>query len=121
VSIAPEMLFLPAKDPAKEKWNGARLSPTDPDVQARTGFASVIDFASMRTVIEHLVPSYPNFLTILPYNRENGGYPHEKQVQDWLALIAPQAKLADVRGRIETLRQIKSRTELEFLQRAIDL
>ena len=116
-----EILFLPAKDPAKEKWNGVRLSPADPDIQSRTGFASVIDFASMRTVIEHLVGTYPNFLTILPYSRENGGYPHEKQVQDWLALIAPQAKLADVRARIEALRQIKSPTELAFLQQAIDL
>jgi Xaa-Pro aminopeptidase len=114
-------LFLPAKDPAKEKWNGVRLAPTDADIQARTGFASVMDFANLRTVVEHLIPSYPNFLTILPYNKENGGYPHEKQVQDWLALAAPQAKLADVRARIEALRQIKSRTELEFLQRAIDL
>jgi Xaa-Pro aminopeptidase len=121
VPIAQEILFLPSKDPAKEKWNGVRLSPTDADIQARTGCASVMDFASMRTVVEHLVTSYPNFLTILPYNKENGGYPHEKQVQDWLALAAPQAKLADVRGRIEALRQIKSRTELEFLQRAIDL
>jgi Xaa-Pro aminopeptidase len=119
--IAQEILFLPAKDPAKEKWNGLRLSPTDADIQARTGVASVMDFANMRMVVEHLIPSYPNFLTILPYNKENGGYPHEKQVQDWLALVAPQAKLADVRGRIETLRQIKSRSELEFLQRAIDL
>jgi Xaa-Pro aminopeptidase len=121
VPIAQEMLFLPAKDPAKEKWNGVRLSPTDADIPARTGFASVMDFASMRTVVEHLLPGYPNFLTILPYNKENGGYPHEKQVQDWLALAAPQAKLADVRGRIEALRQTKSRTELEFLQQAIDL
>jgi Xaa-Pro aminopeptidase len=121
VPIGQEILFLPAKDPAKEKWNGVRLAPTDADIQARTGFASVIDFASMRTVVEHLIPSYPNLLTILPYNKENGGYPHERQVQDWLALAAPQAKLADVRARIEALRQIKSRTELEFLQRAIDL
>ena len=38
VPIGQEMFFLPAKDPAKEKWNGVRLAPTDADIQARTGF-----------------------------------------------------------------------------------
>src|SRR5580692_508668 len=32
-----ELLFLPAKDPAKEKWNGVRMSPDDPGIEARTG------------------------------------------------------------------------------------
>src|SRR5208282_4428872 len=30
-----EILFLPAKDPAKEKWNGLRMSPSDPGIEAR--------------------------------------------------------------------------------------
>src|SRR5580704_13945978 len=34
-------LFLPAKDPAKEKWNGVRMSPSDPGIEARTGFSTV--------------------------------------------------------------------------------
>src|SRR6202049_1712731 len=33
-----DALFLPAKDPAKEKWNGVRMSPSDPGIEARTGF-----------------------------------------------------------------------------------
>ena len=120
-SPVSEILFLPAKDSAKEKWNGVRLSPTDPGIEARTGFASVQDFAAMRPVAEHLASAYGNVYTILPYVKENGGYPHEKQVQDWLQLVAPQAKLKDVRANIELLRQIKSRGELEFLQQAVDL
>ena len=35
-----EILFLPAKNPQKEKWNGVRLSPTDPDISARTAWRS---------------------------------------------------------------------------------
>src|ERR1700680_2806603 len=31
---AREILFLPAKDPAKEKWNGVRISPSDPGIEA---------------------------------------------------------------------------------------
>jgi len=116
-----EILFLPAKNPQKEKWNGARLSPSDPDISARTGFASVMPFAEMRATVEKLAKLYPQFYTILPYEKENGGYPHEKAVVDWLQLAAPQEKLKDIRGAIESLRITKSPGEIAFLRKAIDL
>jgi Xaa-Pro aminopeptidase len=116
-----EMLFLPPKDPLKEKWNGARMSPSDPGIEARTGFASVLPFPEMRTTLEKLAKIYPGFDTILPYERENGGYPHEKAVADWIKSAAPQAKLEDVRPKIWALREIKSPGEIKFLAQAVDL
>jgi Xaa-Pro aminopeptidase len=116
-----EILFLPAKDPGKEKWNGVRLAPTDPDISARTGFAAVQPFAEMRAVVEKLARVYPDFATILPFEKELGGYPHEKAVVDWLQLAAPATKLKDIRGAIETLRMIKSPGEIAFLKKAINL
>jgi len=116
-----EILFLPAKNPGKERWNGVRLSPTDPDISARTGFASVLPFEQMRATVEKLVKLYPQLYTILPYEKEMGGYPHEKAVADWLQLVAPKEKLQDIRGAIETLRQTKSPGEIAFLKKAIDL
>ena len=116
-----EVLFLPAKNPQKEKWNGVRLSPTDPDISARTGFASVQPFSEMRAYVGRLAKLYANFSTILPYEKENGGYPHEKAVVDWLQLARPQAKLKDIRGAVEAMRAIKSPGELAFLKKAIDL
>src|SRR5438034_7776641 len=35
------ILFLPPKSPDKEKWNGVRMSSSDPGIEARTGFPSV--------------------------------------------------------------------------------
>lgn len=116
-----EILFLPAKDAAKERWNGDRLAPTDSGVEVRTGFTSVKPFEEMRATVEQLAKFYPDFFTILPYPRENGGYPHEKAVVDWLKMVAPQAQLKDVRLQIDKLREIKSSGELAFLQKAIDL
>ena len=116
-----EMLFLPAKDPGKEKWNGVRMSPADPGIEARTGFSSVKPFKEMRAVVERLADFYPIFYTILPYEKELGGYPHEKAVVDWLDLAAPQKKVKDVRANINALRQIKSPGEIAFLKEAIDL
>jgi Xaa-Pro aminopeptidase len=119
--VAPEILFLPEKNPQKEKWNGVRLSPTDPGIQATTGFPSVKPFPELRATVEMLAKSYSSFYTILPYERELGGYPHEKAVVDWLHDVAPGANLKDVRAKLEALRQIKSPSELAFLQTAINL
>src|SRR5271155_441551 len=116
-----EMLFLPPKNPAKEKWNGLRMSPSDPGIQARTGFASVLPFPEMRATLEKLAKLYPTIYTILPYEKENGGYPHEKAVVDWIQTSVPQTKLRDIRSNISELRQIKSPGEIAFLTQAIEL
>ena len=116
-----EILFLPPKNTAKEKWNGLRMSPSDPGIQARTGFASVQPFPEMRATLEKLAKLYPTIYTILPYEKENGGYPHEKEVVDWIHTSVPQTKLGDIRPHIEALRQIKSPGEIAFLTQAIGL
>ena len=116
-----EILFLPPKNPDKERWNGVRMSPSDPGIEARTGFAAVKPFPEMRATLERLARLYSTFYTILPYNKELGGYPHEKAVTDWIQMVAPQAKLKDIRSNIESLRQFKSLGELAFLKEAIEL
>ena len=119
--IPQEILFLPPKNPAKEKWNGLRISPTDPGIQALTGFNSVLPYPEMRATLEKLSKTYPTIYTILPYEKENGGYPHEKQVTDWIQTTVPQIKLKDIRSNIGGLRQIKSPGEIAFLTQAIEL
>jgi Xaa-Pro aminopeptidase len=116
-----EILFLPIRNPLREKWNGVRMSPSDPGIEARTGFPAVQPFSEMRADVERLAKYYPNFYAILPYEKENGGYPHEKAVADWLQQAVPQAKLKDIRAQIGVLRQIKSPGELAFLKQAIEL
>jgi Xaa-Pro aminopeptidase len=116
-----EILFLPEKDPRKEKWNGVRLSPKDPSILQTTGFASVKSSPELQETIEKLSKVYPEMYTILPYQKENGGYPHEKETLELLQRTAPQTKWKDVRNLIASFRLIKSPTELVLLQKAIDL
>jgi Xaa-Pro aminopeptidase len=117
-----EIFFLPAKNPEKEKWNGLRMSPSDPGIEARTGFVLTKSTQQdLRTTVERLAGVYPVFYTILPYERENGGYPHEKETVEWLKLAAPQVALKDVRANISDLRVVKSPTELSLLRQAINL
>jgi len=116
-----ESLYLPEKNPHKERWNGARMAPSDPGIEARTGFASVKPFADLRATVETLAKSYSDFYTILPYQKELGGYPHEKEAVDWLQMVAPQARLKDVREQVGAMREIKSPGEIAFLRQAIEL
>src|SRR5262249_43292588 len=116
-----EILFLPAKNPQKEHWNGVRMSPSDPGIEARTGFVTVKPFTEMRVIAGNLAKSYTTIYTILPYEKELGGYPHEKNVVDWLASAAPQIKPKDIRAQIEAARLVKSSGEINFLRTAVDL
>jgi Xaa-Pro aminopeptidase len=116
-----EILFLPPKDAKKEKWNGVRLAPSDPGIESLTGFGKVMPFPEMRATVERLAKIYPNFHTVLPYEQELGGFPHEKEFTDWIKLAAPQANLKDIHKTIGAMRMTKSTGEVAFLQRAIDL
>jgi Xaa-Pro aminopeptidase len=116
-----EIFFLPPKDPRKEKWSGLRMTPGDPGIESRTGFALVKATPELRATVERLAKIYRNFYTILPYQKELGGYPHERETADWLKLAAPEATVKDVRDNIGDLRQVKSPTELTLLRQAIDL
>lgn len=116
-----EILYLPPRDARKERWNGPRMAPEDPGISEKTGIAAVRPFPELRADTEKLAKIYPSFFTILPYVKENGGYPHEKEWTNWLSDVAPQAKQKDIRAQIGALRQIKSAGEIAFLQKAIDL
>ena len=97
------------------------MSPSDPGIQARTGFDTVLPFPDMRATLERLAKIYSSIYTILPYEKEIGGYPHEKQVVDWIHSAVPQLNLKDIRPKIEALREIKSPGEIDFLSQAIEL
>ena len=116
-----EILFLPPKDPQKEKWHGPSMSPSDPGTETRAGFGLVKPMPELRASVERLAKVYPTFYTILPYQHELGGYPHEKETVDWLKQAAPAVTVRDVRGSIADLRMVKSPSELKLLRRAIDL
>src|SRR5271157_2478540 len=115
-----EIFFLPPKNPGREKWVGVLMSPGDPGIEARTGFATVKPYPELRATVERLAKIYPSFYTVLPYEHENGNYPHEKETVDWLKFAAPQAALKDIRTNITDLRAIKSPTEIALLRQAID-
>jgi len=85
-----EFFYLPAKNPLKEKWNGARMSPTDPGIEARTGFAAIKPFPDMRAEVENLAKTYPSFYTILPYERNWAGTHMKRKL--WIGSSKPRRR-----------------------------
>ena len=114
-----EILYLPARDLAQEKWNGPRIGPDDPGIKDKTGFADVETFAKLHDAVATLAKDFPEIYTELPDPHEDG-YPHAANWSKWVKDAAPQSAVKDVSPSVETLRAIKSPGELALLQKAVD-
>jgi len=114
-----EILYLPARDYAQEKWEGPKMGPDDPGIREKTGFADVQAFASLRGKLEELAKIYSNYYTLLP-GQDEEGYPHLKNWSEWLKRVVPSANVRDITGAISAMRQVKSPGELALMQKAID-
>ena len=114
-----EILYLPPRDPAEEKWEGPKLGPTDPDIAEKTGVQAVEPLANLHADLTRLARTYANFYTLLPPKQEDG-YPHLTNSTKLLRDALPQSNLKDITPRLDAMRQVKSAGELELLQKAID-
>src|ERR1700688_4582929 len=118
-SGAREILYLPPRNLAEEKWNGPRMGPDDPGIKEKTGFADVETFAKLHDGVAALAKDFPEIYTELPDPHEDG-YPHSANWSKWVKDAAPSATLKDVSPAVGTLRSVKSPGELALLQKAID-
>jgi len=120
VDAPREILFLPPRDPGRERWDGPRLSPGDPGIAERTGFAAVMPSANLRAELERLANIFPHLYTLLPADADLG-YPHARNWLNWLNQQLPESSFRDVRGAMGAMRQVKSASELKLIERAVDL
>jgi Xaa-Pro aminopeptidase len=118
-SGAREILYLPPRDLAEERWNGPRMGPGDPGIQEKTGFARVETFGKLHDALVALAKNYPDIYTELPGPHDEG-YPHAANWSKWVKDAVPQATVKDVSAAVGSLRAIKSAGELALIQKAID-
>ena len=86
---AQEFLFIPARNPAQEKWTGIRLGP-GAEAERATGLAQVLPNSELEEILK---------------NHRNAG----SQI----------IELKDVQDKIAAMRQVKSGFELEMIEKAI--
>ena len=92
---AHEVLYLPARDPGKEKWEGPEVGPEDPGVAEKFGVAAVEPYDELHKDLEKLAKLYPAVYTILPPKIEEG-YPHFTKSFDALRVMLPEIGRAHV-------------------------
>jgi Xaa-Pro aminopeptidase len=114
-----EILYLPPRDLAEERWNGPRMGPDDPGIQEKTGFAHIESVAKLRETLAALAKNYPEIYTELP-GPHSEGYPHAANWSQWVKDAMPQESVKDISPAVGTLRAIKSPGELALIQEAID-
>jgi Xaa-Pro aminopeptidase len=114
-----EILYLPPRNPAQEKWGGPKMGPDDPGVAEKTGFQTVEPFANLRADLVNLAKIYSTFYTELP-PKEEKGYPHLTIWSEWVRNVLPQSTIDDIAPALAGLRQIKSPGEIALIQKAVD-
>jgi Xaa-Pro aminopeptidase len=112
-------LYLPARDPAEEIWEGRKMDPDDPSLAYKTGFYDVAPISNLKGDLKLLAKTYKNFYTLLPPKNEEG-YPHLTNSVAMLRGYLPHATLKDITPQLSAMRQVKSAGELALMQKAID-
>ena len=119
-STPAEVLYLPPRNPAQEKWEGPKIGPDDPGVQEKTGFANVEPIANLKGDLAKLADTYKTFYTLMPPKNEEG-YPHLTNSVAEIRDAIPHTTLKDIAPALDALRQVKSDGELALMQKAIDV
>ena len=115
-----EVLYLPARNLQRERWDSLRLGPDDPAISEKTGFKTVRPFAELRADLQRIVTVWTKFYTLLP-QQGRGGYPHEANWLEWMKQSMATATYENIARTIGEMRQIKSKGEIALLQKAVDL
>jgi len=115
-----EILFLPPRNRARERWEGIRLGPDDPNVAASTGFEKVEPIALLRSRLEEFLKVFANLYVLFPSPGPGGEFSHAGRWLTWLHQIAPHANYRDLRETLGAMRQVKSESELALLRKAIE-
>jgi Xaa-Pro aminopeptidase len=113
-----DILYVPAPNPARERWTGPKLMPDAPDAAATAGFASVHRAGLLPSELQQAVADFPKIYTELTPQPESG---EEVLVADTVAklkALAPLAELQDIRPSVEAMRAIKSPAEIALIRHA---
>jgi Xaa-Pro aminopeptidase len=122
-----ETLFIPPRNPAKERWTGVQMGPGT-EAEQRFGFMEVASadafYDRLRVTLSTLPfksASAPAKLYTVVAHGINALTVREREFTDRVKQMAPHAQIADVSSVIAEMRKIKSKDEIALLQKAIDI
>jgi Xaa-Pro aminopeptidase len=105
-----EILFLPERNPDREKWTGRKIGPGDENVRAVTGFETVMPAERFETELHDVLQAYARIYTLTD---------HPAAAR--LKLLEPLREISNAASAIAKLRMSKSPEEIALIQRATDV
>ncbi len=122
-----ETLFIPPRNPGKERWTGVQLGP-GAEAEQRFGIGEVASadtfYDRLRAILSSLPfksESAPAKLYTVVAQGTNALMVREKEFIERVKQMAPHAQIADVSPSIAEMRKVKSKDEIALLQKAIDI
>jgi len=107
---AREILFLPSRNPEREKYTGPQPAAGDSDIRTVTGFQDVLPVEQFESQLAKALESSPRIAAVLrePYLTR-------------LKSLAPLRELADAEAKLGPLRAVKSAAEIEAIRKSTDV
>jgi Xaa-Pro aminopeptidase len=116
-----EILFLPAPNPAQERWTGPKLGAENPNAASLTGFDRVEAIDNLRSELVRLLPAQQAHVYTDVAAAEKSS--NSQEAIDWLkrANAFPiSVSFRDIRPLLASLRTYKDAGELERIRKATD-
>ena len=112
-----EILFLPPRNPAQEKWLGPKLGPENPEAARITGFDRVEDIGKLPEELEKMISGpFPAIYTDVPAQGESPS----TTALAFLKRINSMLGYRDVKPILSSLRTLKDAGEAVLLRKAAD-
>jgi Xaa-Pro aminopeptidase len=122
---ARQTLFIPARNPGRERWTGPQLGP-GAEAERIFGLEEVAASEKFRDRLGELVTpagdaaSGPKIYTIVA-SGQGSELSRESRFVEMLRRSFPKSEVSDISRMIGEMRKIKSPAEIELLQKAIDI
>jgi Xaa-Pro aminopeptidase len=127
---AQEMLFLPQRNPLRERWTGPQIGP-GAESQQRFGIQEVVDAERFYARVLDALSGPPfksegrsrgtgKLYTVVPRG-STAPITRENIFLDLIRRAAPHVQIQDVTPIIAEMRKIKSDSEVALLKKAIDI
>ncbi|HWC78165.1 MAG TPA: aminopeptidase P N-terminal domain-containing protein, partial [Blastocatellia bacterium] len=126
---AIETVFIPVRNRGREQWTGFQVGP-GAEGQAKFGVAEAAPSNELEPRLREMLNAPPfkvegaaakaKLYTIVPRG-STAAITREKLFIDFIRNLAPHVQIEDVSATIAGLRKVKSETEIDLLQKAIDI
>ena len=104
-----EVLFLPAREPEREKYYGRRAAALDDGIGAATGFGRVLDSESFEASLAQALSAHQRVYTLA-----------ESAAGEKLRSTLPEQEVVDASAAIGSLRLRKSPREVALIRRSVE-